>query len=300
MRIEIASRLKPFSHQYQSRCRLPGGEVAKIYPASIELHGSIHALPIQGPVKDFTTLLDLEKGRLSVFGHYKSGYLREEIDTAAPSPHFERVSFGCHKAQNWEQMHVRHSLDEWLPHWHRLAQWEGDITQVEPAAPNTILHKCQQANRLDLGDALMELFDGSFVDYFVNAPQRWQQLGLAFAPAHNQNILVQGAALLRHSLIRQSDDSLFVLPNLPKELIAGRYLNAVMPWGTIDFEWSKGLIRRLILKFNTQAALHLHFQKEVRTFRMKKSDRKEAVFLTNNSFVNFEGKASYFLDRFEK
>ncbi len=300
LKIEIAARFKPFSHQFLARCRLPGGDIAKICPAALEVQGSVHALPAQGPAKGFTTQIDLERGKLQVFGHYKSGYLKEEIDLRPPSPLFERVSFGCHKAQNWEAMHSRRSLEEWLPHWHWLAQWEGDIARPSEASPKTLLHRCQHAGRMELYDALLELFDGAFSDYFVEPPQRWQQMALPFPPSEGQNVLVEGAAVLRHALVRSTTEALLLLPSLPKELVCGRYLHAAVPFGKVDFEWSKGLLRRAILKAAKTGTVQLHFQKDLQTFRLSKEGGGSPLYLTNGAMVLFEENSVYLLDRFEK
>ncbi len=299
MQIQIAERLRPFSHQFGARCLLPGSDkVACIYPAFAEFKGERKIIfPIQGPVKRFSSTLNLDTGKLTVFGHYQSGYYKEDIFSAEKVPIFERVSFGCHKAQNWEAMRQRGSMAEWLPHWHRMAQWKGDITRVEVAAEDTLLGQCQRVDRFGLEQAVKNLFEGSFEDYFVPTPERWEWLGLGLPPTDGPCPLVQGAALLRSALIRSEGENLHFLPKLPQGLVCGRYIDAKFPWGTVHFEWTKGLLRRAVLVVSKTVTIQFHFQKELENCRLRK-DGKEQVF--NNNAVQLEERSTYYLDHFQK
>lgn len=76
MRITIAERLRPFSHLPGTTCLLPGTPYEfRFYPTRL---GS-HDLHLHGPVEDFTVQQDLEKCRLTVWGHYQEGFLRYHI-----------------------------------------------------------------------------------------------------------------------------------------------------------------------------------------------------------------------------
>lgn len=89
MRITIAERLRPFSHNPGTAFVFPGtSQGLKIYPAYIQVVDLSSAFPkilaefhldIEGPVKDFTVVQDLEKGCLSVFGDSLNGYFRYRI-----------------------------------------------------------------------------------------------------------------------------------------------------------------------------------------------------------------------------
>jgi len=80
MPIKIAQRLKPFSHLPGTRTLIPGSTVlAEIYPTRLRLYDFSSIEPVLKAevafsltkVVDFTVQLDLEKGRVAVFG--KSG-----------------------------------------------------------------------------------------------------------------------------------------------------------------------------------------------------------------------------------
>lgn len=94
MRLSIAERWKPFSHQPGISMLLPLSTLGfKIYPSLIcvyEMAGKSPqlikeiALDIQGIVEEFTAQQDLEKGCLKVWGRARQGYFRYRIE-ALPS-----------------------------------------------------------------------------------------------------------------------------------------------------------------------------------------------------------------------
>lgn len=74
MKIKIAERLRPFSHEPGTSCLLPSSSLhLQIFPALIrvfnldkELLAEIH-LNVKAPLENFTVMLDLEKGGIRVF-----------------------------------------------------------------------------------------------------------------------------------------------------------------------------------------------------------------------------------------
>lgn len=87
MKITIAERLHPFSHRPGVRCPLPLSTwQATFYPTRIILQKIDTPsqrftldLALQGPMKDFTAEVDLEKGVIRVFGSTPLGYLFYEV-----------------------------------------------------------------------------------------------------------------------------------------------------------------------------------------------------------------------------
>jgi len=87
MGVEIAQKLKPFSHKPGSSAVLPGTPlIVKAFPAGLEFYHVDEELPhaslsfnISGPVKQFTFQQDLEKGVLLIWGHAAEGYYRIKV-----------------------------------------------------------------------------------------------------------------------------------------------------------------------------------------------------------------------------
>lgn len=289
MHIEISQRLKAFSHEMGARFFIPWLNCnATVYPAYLELeNGKQYALPFKSPLEQFTTLLDLEKGKLEIFGQGSNGYFRvEPLKSEFPTSFIpkEKLSFGCHKEQNWNKMLLRNDPAELLPHWHRLAQWVGDITEpANVSYPN-----------------LFDQYTLCFEEYFVRNDDLWKKMA-SDAPSHlGSQPLVNGAALLRSMLMKFENNKLCVLNHLPESLVCGRYLNGVFPWGTLDLEWSKGLVRRMIIRPDSKQEIQLCFPKSIKTFRVHHNLEKQNFRMKNLDLIVLEPKREYYFDRFEK
>lgn len=112
MRIEIAERLRPFSHLPGTSFVVPGSSLrVDLFPVSIQVYDLSKALPvslaqismdIEGPVGDFTSLLDLEKGELRVWGKSVKGYFRYVIRSLEGR---QGIALFVEKAPN-ESLHV--------------------------------------------------------------------------------------------------------------------------------------------------------------------------------------------------
>jgi hypothetical protein len=102
--------------------------------------------------------------------------------------------------------------------------------------------------------------------------------------------------MIRSLFFIQNERRVQFLPHLPISFHAGRFLGLQCPGiGRVDFEWSKKLLKRVLICANTSGEVLLELQKEIETFRVnkkKKIKRGEPLLL--------EAGKTYHLDRFEK
>ncbi|MFA6916254.1 MAG: hypothetical protein WC222_07640 [Parachlamydiales bacterium] len=305
MHIEIAQRLQAHSHQKGARFYLPWADCEVIvYPAFLEVPslGKID-LPFKGPIAQITTALDLERGKLEIFGSAQNGYQhvpvhydsntsklfteQGSIEVPSKKDKFipkEKISFGSHKAQNWNKMLLRNDPAEWLPHWHRMAQWAGDITQTIESEDSR----------------LWDQYELCFQDYFVHETDLWKKMAVEAPSFLAPSPLIQGAAHLRSMLFRERKGQLFLLNHLPEGLVCGRYINAVFSWGTVDMEWSKGLVRRIIIRAEKNQEIELNFPKAIKHYRLCNSFTKNVLTNENYKPITLTAQTEYYLDRFEK
>src|SRR5262249_42974767 len=82
MNIEIAARLRPFSHMSGTACLIPHTAVwLRAFPMRLVIDDSIVVeWDLHGPTKDFTLLQDLERGCVQVFGTWQEGFFLWEIE----------------------------------------------------------------------------------------------------------------------------------------------------------------------------------------------------------------------------
>jgi hypothetical protein len=84
MKIKIAERFHPFSHENGTKFLLPNTSFSvQIFPTRlnfVDIEGKMESFFLSfdfaGPLKDFTAELDLEQGLVRVFGITKKGYMR--------------------------------------------------------------------------------------------------------------------------------------------------------------------------------------------------------------------------------
>lgn len=96
MRIEIAQRLHPFSHQAGTSVILPGSPFRlEVFPTKIIVSDLSLVTPVfcvevsfdlKGPMSNFTVIQDLEKGEIVVLGNAIQGYFRYKISALVDAP----------------------------------------------------------------------------------------------------------------------------------------------------------------------------------------------------------------------
>lgn len=325
MKIEIGEKIKPFSHVPGTRCLVPGSRfVVQAFPALLRIEGYAD-LPIQvtGPVKEFTVQLDLEKKCVLLWAIAKEGYFKFKLEAIeegltltmdrAPKeglqigdkrfvskekalivvggtylavPRTEKLSLGNLKAQEWDLVWRRMELKEIAPALFLL----GQMIPTEKDAhggTETLLKKS-----LDL------FVRTSFSDLLIPRLKDEQHQGIAPVEAGTGDplaLLQKSYREIRSFLIHESNPTLKILPHLPKEWDAGRVEGLhVEGLGEIDLEWSRGQIRRMVLRASRNCQATLLFAKPVDSFRWngKQKENGESIF--------FEQSKIYEFDRFQK
>src|ERR1700733_14989984 len=82
MRIAITERYRPYSHANGVRCLIPGsGYCLRVYPALVELESLSQVirswkLPVEGPLKEFTVMQDIDGRFVQVCGRGEKNYFR--------------------------------------------------------------------------------------------------------------------------------------------------------------------------------------------------------------------------------
>lgn len=336
MRIKIAQRYHPFSHLPGIKCVLPGTPYRlQIFPALIkawDLSGSAikecGEIPIafEGPVDDFTVQADLEKGNITVSGKTVKGYGRYHLEMSlegirlAPEkgpalpqilplrgmqmrtpPGSERLSLGCHKAQNWDLARHREDLAEIFPIWLKLGQMTphpGSVSFTEPS----LLALCENPD--DPCRAFLNLYKAGFEGIMSprSVDEQFQGFPLPPLPHHESSLalLAQGAALIRKLFFIQKENIFAILPHLPYQFHCGRMtgINAGN-YGTIDVEWSKKQARRLIFEASAIGEVRFIFQTELKTMRLMSNSHPKGIRIASSSIIDIRPGERYLLDRFE-
>lgn len=251
MLISIAERFRPFSKLPGVACLLPLSKLQlQIYPAYIKVYDlsqaepdlkSEFSLPIQGPVKEFTVMQDLEKGCLKVWGESKEGFFRYRVHAAntndgfalipekTPAPHLfdalpginqieslctppglERLSFGVTKKADWTLVHRRFELAEILPFWYRLGQMTPSVMMHSEGTASmlcAIKEAIDSKDPANLSVSFKNLYQGGF-DGLLNCHLRdSNHQGFMLPPVPKGSLcsplllLSRGAQLIKQMLV---------------------------------------------------------------------------------------------------
>lgn len=292
-------------------------------------------LKIKGPLNDFTILQDLEKGFLHVWGHTLVGFLRYQIFPSSAKNGFsiflekspeeeiipqeflvssslnvsiptERLSLGNHKKQEWTLMHRRCDLTEIFPLWLRLGQL---LKIPERKDSDSLLQRCQDSVKASDRNAIISTFNNLFLAGFEGglSPRSTDlnfqgfnlpPLSSGVSPLH---LLTEGAKSIRQIFLNTSDNKIAILPVLPSEFHCGRLIQApCSDVGLLDMEWSKHLIRRMVLTVSKNVTLQFSFQKELGHFRLRAGYGDNGQKVICGDPITFQANQAYFFDRFEK
>lgn len=239
------------------------------------------------------------------FFHFKEGPL------SLVEPHSnDRLSLGNHKKQDWELVCRRSDLTEIFPIWNRLGAFSSDIEAkgtlegtaflLESIASTIRANKPELLEQpfLSLFQAGFEgilsprLIDDSYQGIIPSLPIIDQTLSPLM-------LLTAGRKLIHTLFWKGKEDVLSLLPHLPPQFHCGRLLQ--VDWNgqmTFDMEWSKKIIRRMIVHahydFNCQLNL-----KHVKSFRMRRHKKDRGERLLVGTTLRFEKNVDYFFDNFE-
>lgn len=328
MKIEIAQRLAPFSHEPGIFCLIPHTSIeVQAFPTLLRfkdlLGGSLYELPLphKGPVNGFTLQLDLERARVRIFGHAQQGYfcshiMRQDdqlLFEGAPLPFslppFQvqegggRLSFGVHKEQDMEKMRRRLDPLELWPFWLRLSQLipKAPLHEVGSFA---LLAACAQADKVDQHVLWQRVILGGTQGILSPRYTDEKHQGLfAEGPVDEKlsplGLLHKGAELIRALFFKEEQKEVILLGKLPPECHAGRFTSLKTVRGDcFDIEWSKKSLKKAIIR-PAGEDIHLGLQKGIRHFRLRRGLKKADEKIGRDERIQCSPGETLYLDRFE-
>lgn len=323
--IEIKMGLAPFSHTPGICALIPGTFYeAEIFPALVRIYSLetyqrvlVKEFPIKitGPQKEFTVFQDLMRGVISVSSSQMRYHILPNAELSfekksglVSNLSSERLSLGSHKAQDFEMIKRRGDFKEIFPLWHRIAL-------SIPKLPARVSHEGMFSLIDEIDDvikagrpekilfAFEKLFRAGFRGMFVPRLNDDEHQGIVLnhtlteTPLH---LLAETGALITSLFVQSDQETLKILPALPPEFFAGKYLNYQTSFARVHFEWSKKTIRRVVIEALADQPLCLAFSSELKSYRLslglKGRDEKKSV----HDKLAIKSGSIYVLDRFER
>jgi len=294
------TKLKPFSHLPGTFCIIPKTSFqVQVFPALLRFTDLAtgktwdEKLGWKGPVVGFTTMLDLGKGCVEVFGKTAAGFKRRQIGERFKTDQLEHLSLGKHTKLDWELVLRRMNMEEMVPVLFLLGQLVPESTALTP-----ILNFLKFSDKTEVAKQLKLFFKTGF--HGLMAPRLIDEDFQGIVEEEKVEgsplaLLREGYITLR-ALFFTEEEGFSLLPNLPPEFHAGRLINLRSSLGDIiSIEWSKKLLKKVYIKPAKTREIPLTIQKSLCSFRINQKLRHDV----KKPLSLIEGK-TLFLDRFEK
>ena len=223
-------------------------------------------------------------------------------------PHCDRLSFGCHKAQDWDLLRRRENLEEIFPLWHRLGQLVPQCSFPQSSVGMlSLLEACRTSseNKDEMKENWKKLFLSGFDSILVPQWEDTHFQGILLKLRERIDcsplvILSEGARLIRELFIRQDEGVLSILPILLPCFPFGRLTGApLVEGGSVSLEWSKKAIRRMILTSDQDNEIRLHLPSQIKTYRLKKNSKDKGEKKGSSESLFLQKGCCYYFDNFE-
>lgn len=241
----------------------------------------------------------------------KTSYLIEFSSFVRKETSFlEKLFLGVHKQQIFPALSQRKSLAEILPIWFALSQTLPTQKKETAIYGGTafFLQQCKEKiekkEKTQMTSSLLAFYEGAFEGVFSPRGEEVNFLGIVpksygtFPPL----LLLEKSYLLLRSLFFQEENSLFsFLPCLPPELPSGRMTHVkTKEEDLLHWEWSKKMMRKLIIIPGKTREISLVFPSSIDSFRVRRSPKEKGSLSYNGSSLLLEEKKILYFDHFQK
>ncbi|MBM3207224.1 MAG: hypothetical protein FJZ57_01270 [Chlamydiae bacterium] len=221
----------------------------------------------------------------------------------------EKLFLGSTKEQDWAMMRRRCDLAEIFPLWMKVGQMiPRSIAKNDLSGVFALLASCKQMVDTRQKNGLIPGFKNLFLAGFHSmlSPRLFddEYQGIVIEESLGAcplELLSQGSDLIRSMFFQESSDSYSFLPCLPSEFACGRFVHIKAQSGdSIDFIWSKKMMRTVVLRSASSRSVFIEFPSEVKRFRLRKNLTDRGVVIDAGTAVMLEKDQVIFIDKFEK
>lgn len=238
----------------------------------------------------------------------KSDVLSFPIKRIKENDSFEKLFLGMNKKLDIEKIAFREDLKEILPIWFNLSQTVPSLDEKIVGTCN-LLKDLKEAieNKKDIKMPFIKAYKACFYDIFVPRLIDDQYQGIYDVdekiPSDSSSfvILTYAKHIIRSMFFEQNDNTLKILPFLFKDFHSGRFLNIYCKdIGSVDIEWSKKLIRRMVLRAKKDTNIKLVLQPAIKNFRVRENNGDRGKLFLKNDKIFIKENNIYYFDRFKK
>ena len=234
--------------------------------------------------------------------------LKEEHVVTYQPPSQDWLALGSHKKQDWDLVKRRLDLAEILPVWMKLGQLIPSVVKPTYEGTAAFLKECQTAieekDKLGVYQTFMRLFLAGFEGIMSPRLVDSQHQGFHLEkPAKGSSLvlLTEGAHLIRKMFVDVKKKTIQILPVLPPEFHSGRMIGVVCEdLGTLDIEWTKKRIRRMIFRPYRAAEVQFSVQSKIKRYRLREGKKERGEVVLSEGRVEVTEGNVYLFDNFQK
>jgi hypothetical protein len=215
----------------------------------------------------------------------------------------EKISFGNHKKQQIDQINQRNDLLEFIPIIFALSQFFEIKKNYDISFFKELEKKIDKNQKDNLEEDFLNIKKSYFYDFLAPRNFDFDYQNIFFEDLQNVDpifILIEYARLIRKTLIFEDKNNLNILPCLLKDFFCGRMINIHLSFGILEIEWSKKLIKKMILKPSIDKNITFNFQKKIKSYRLRCFLKEKGEVFENNQKILLEKNKIYYFDRFQK
>lgn len=218
----------------------------------------------------------------------------------------ERLSLGNHKTQDVDQMRRRCDLKEVLPLLYHLGQKTPEGVPSQDGIAHLIA-MCQervtQGARQESYTALESLYLAGYHSCLVPRLFDTEFQGISFA-GHSEAspcfLVAKTARVIRELFLVEEAAQVALLPCLPTAFESGRWVGGMLEGiGVIDFEWSRGHLRRVAIHATIDRSFNLRLQKGIKTGRVRRAWSERGEIWDVGQPLKLESGRILLLDHFQ-
>ncbi len=221
----------------------------------------------------------------------------------------ERLSLGASKAQDMEMIARREDLKEILPLWFAIGKMARPEQMKYEGTSSLLLQaerEIQNKEKLKLEETFLNIYKIGFKGIFYPTlfDEKFQGIiDMDAAVSKDADALIllkKGYELIRRMFFQGEGDVLHILPCLLPSFHSGRMINLKHGSFKIDFEWSKKILKKMILCSSEPQKIQLSLQRDIKTFRVRKKKNEKGIFYKREDFLEINPNVNYLLDSFCK
>lgn len=322
MKISMQEPLKPFSHVPGTEWLLPGSFFSvKVFPGKIVVFNQQKSFPtcileiyfdFQGPLNQFTVISDLDRGKITVSGKAKQGWMRYHLDGGSgircvfdrvpENMTFEinGVKQGVVKNQpifffgdaNNFSVYQMPCLEKLFLGNHKAQDCElirkrQDLTEIFPIVfrwgqllpkqpdNSSPLLESKRRNEEEWKELFLGTLSYTFVPrFFDDDYQAIKSFKLRYESEDSPLKLLSEIVLTMREIFIQTDKNNLILLSQTLPLFhCGRIVNfSIAGLGTIHLEWTKNCIRRIEIYAEEDVEWTVKINSPIRTCRIRQRD----------------------------